>query len=39
MWGEVEKTYLRSDPQSCGGETETGGGEEAGVGEVEGEED
>ena len=29
-------TYLRSKPESSGGETEAGGGEEAGVGEVEG---
>ena len=29
-------TYLCGKPQSRGGETEAGGGEEAGVGEVEG---
>ena len=29
-------TYLRSKPESSGGEAEAGGGEEAGVGEVEG---
>lgn len=31
--------YLCSDPQGCGEEAEAGGGEEGGVGEVEGEED
>ena len=37
--GGGERTYLRRDPEGCGCETEARGGEEAGVGEVEGEED
>ena len=32
-------TYLCSEPEECGGETEVRGGEEGGGGEVEGEED
>ena len=32
-------TYLGGEPEDCGGETETRGGEEGGVGEVDGVED
>ena len=39
IWGINGWTYLCGDPQNRGGETEAGRGEEAGVGEVEGEED
>ncbi len=35
-WGGEGTTYLHCDPESCGCEAEAGGGEEAGVGEVEG---
>lgn len=43
IWARVGEmggaTYLCSNPQDCGGETEAGRGKQARVGEVEGQED
>lgn len=38
-WECGKTTYLCGDPESCGGETEAGRGQKAGMGEVEGQKD